>query len=128
MKVEPIQHRRYAPWALALGTVHPDARTQAPTCLRPTLARLAVLVGDWKVDWSYRLQGQLVAVENATATIRSRADRCALMMNMEGKAGLGHCSRISARLGRPRASFTETRSRAPDGARPGSAPRPPAHD
>jgi len=66
-----------------------NAEGQAPVCPRPVLARLAALAGRWSVDWSYLVDGQLRAVEQATATIDIAAGGCAVRERLEGQLG-GH--------------------------------------
>lgn len=58
---------------------------QPPACPRPVLARLAALAGRWSVEWSYTVDGQLRAIEQATATIDLAAGGCVVRERLEGQ-------------------------------------------
>jgi hypothetical protein len=60
-------------------------QAQARPCPRPPLTRLAQLAGHWSVEWGYAVEGELRAVENASATIDIAASSCAVRERLEGR-------------------------------------------
>lgn len=61
--------------------------SQSPPCPRPALARFAALAGRRSVDWRYLIDGELRAVEGATATIDIVGGGCAVRERLEGNLG-----------------------------------------
>src|ERR1043166_5345706 len=74
-----------AAFVAVLSLFPSPAASQAHSCPRPALARLADLAGRWRVEWSYLMDGQLRTVDKATATIDLTAGGCAVSERLEGE-------------------------------------------
>lgn len=63
-------------WALSCAI---SAYGQLPDCPRPPMEELARLAGAWTVTLDYRLEGELIRADSASAQIELAAGNCALI-------------------------------------------------